>query len=171
MIRIISKLDKGFGEIIKEIQMQEHRVVSAVKDLGRDTANKMRIIIKQNKKRPQAGEPTSLENSIDVESIFGGKNIIGWGVGNIERMNREAPYWASFNWGSSHMVGKKVPVGGFHPGFEQPMEGAGWHSRWKKGEGEYSFTVKRPIQPTNYIEKTVHWLSGAIDKITRTLKR
>ena len=171
MLRIAYKTSISFREIIKKIDIKSKKVESEIMKLGIDTAEKMKSTIKKNKVRPQAGEPTKLENSIDMEKIQEGNNIVGWGVGNIDKMDREAPGWKAVNFGSSHMVGKHLPVGGFAPGEVKPSPDNFREGRWKKGGGNYSPIVTKPIPPMNYVEKTIHWLSGAIDKITSILRR
>ncbi len=170
-IRINYKTQPSFAEIIKNIDIKNKDVENSVMNLGLETKDKMHSIIKANKKRPQAGEPTKLENAIDVERIQEGKDIIGWGVGNISRLEKEAPGYLAINFGSSHMVGKHLPIGGFAPGEAKPQEGSFRDGRWKKGEGSYSPIVTKPIPPMNFIETTVHWLSIALNKITGILQR
>jgi hypothetical protein len=171
MLHISYKTDVSFKDIIKNINVKSKQVEAEVMKLGIETKEKMHSIIKANKKRPQAGEPTKLENAIDVERIQEGINIIGWGVGNISRLEKEAPGYLAVNFGSSHMVGKHLPVGGFAPGEAEPNEANFREGRWKKGGGNYSPIVTKPIPPMNFISKTVFWLSGALDKISRVLQR
>lgn len=171
MIRITYKTNISFKDIIKKVDIKSKEVEHRIMALGIETAEKMKSTIKQNKVRPQAGAPTKLENSIDMERIMEGTNIIGWGVGDINRMDTEAPYWKAVNWGSAHMVGKHLPGGGFVPGESKPASAHFREGRWQKGAGDYSPIITKPIPPMNYIEKTVHWFLLSIDIIGRILQR
>ncbi len=170
MLRISYKTDISFEQIIKKIEVKSQKVETEIMKLGIDTAERMKYIIESNKVRPQAGQPRKLENSIDMEIIQEGTNIIEWGVGNISRMDKEAPYWKAVNYGSSHIVGKKF-IGSFYPGEEHPDIGHFREGRFFEQGFGWLMTPKNPIPPMNYIEKTIHWLSSAIDKISRVLQR
>ena len=64
----------------------------------------------------------------------------------------------SFNWGSAHMVGKQLPVGGFNPGNSRPSQSDFRTGRWEKGKANYAPIVTKPIPATNFLENTVNWL-------------
>ena len=152
----------GFKDIQASVNQHEEKVRKEISDLGDDTAQKMRDTIDQGKVRPQADEPTTLEENIQCEHFTDG----GWGVGDIDALNEQAPYWRAVNFGSFHMVGKKVPLGAFNPGDPEPNQESNREGRWKKGQGKHLFTVKNPIPATNYIEKTVNWLKLKIASFT-----
>ena len=114
----------------------------------------MRDTIDQDKVRPQADEPTTLEDTIQAEYFDDG----GWGVGDMDQLDENAPYWLAVNYGSDHMVGKIVPQGAFAPGNPEPDPNNFREGRWKKGQGKHLFVVKNPIPAMNYIEKTINWL-------------
>lgn len=128
---------------IDDIKRIAHR---EIQDAGRETARFMRNYIQQNKKRPQAGEPTELENSIQHHKL-----PTGWGVGEISEMPE---YWAAINWGSSHAVGSYVPPGQF-TGYPEPNVGYNRQGRWQEG-GPYSFKIRNPIPAMHYIERTAN---------------
>ena len=148
-------------ELSKEIKEFDKFLKLEVDTLAHETAFKMKAIINEGKVRPQAGDPTNLENAIEPE-LFDG----GWGVGAIETLKKDAPWWAAFNWGSSHMVGKRLPPGSFvpDPGTGEPKSSNFRTGRWKT-PGDFSAIVKKPILATNYIEKTIFWLSAKIDEL------
>lgn len=156
----------GFKDLLKFNQAHEKDLKDQIFDLGDQTASKMKDVIKQNKVRPQVGEPTSLEENIDVEHSKDG----GWGVGDIDRLNEKAEYWRAVNFGSSHMVGKLVPKGQFEPGDPEPNAGSSRQGRWKKGQGKFMFRVKNPIPPINYIEKTLTFVKQKFSAIRIRLK-
>ena len=162
----VSKTGDPFGEIIKEINADEQKTKEQINALGQETALEMKKIINDNKVRPQAGEATVLENIIDVEYFEN-----GWGVGNLDLLQSHAPWWSALNWGSSHMIGKHLPPGTFQPGVPKPTNEDFRSGRWKKGTlgsigGKlYSPIVKKAIEATNYIEKTIFWLSSKFDAL------
>lgn len=152
----------GFKEIKSSVNTHEEHLRQQISDLGDETSQKMKEVIEQNKVRPQAGEPKTLEETINVEHFADG----GWGVGDINVLNQKVPYWRAVNFGSAHMVGKKVPMGAFNPGDPEPNAESSRQGRWKKGDGKHIFTVKNPIPPMNYIEKTVNFLKLKFASLT-----
>lgn len=168
-ILIRYKTDRGIGEIIKEIDAHQAKVEVMVMSIGKGTVDKMRSVIRQKKKRP--GGTGNLEKNIDMEVIMG-KDIIGWGVGNIDKLNKNASWWSFVNFGVSQKGmripgrGKRVPTGAFVPGKPRPDPGSFQEGTWKKGAGNFSFVAKRGIlHPLNYISKTMHWLVIELDKL------
>lgn len=170
MFKISYKAEKSMKEILNEVEVPVKKVVLGLKILEGETLDKIRSIIRAGKKRP-AGAKDVLEDAMTSEKIGDGKDTIGFGVGNIEKLKVEAPHFLAINFGSSHMVGKKVPLGAFKPGIKEPIGSAGYHSRWYVGEGKRTFIVKRPIKPIDYIERTAFWLANAWDKLISSLGR
>lgn len=156
-----SKSPDPLGEILKEVETDIKAIRDKVNLLGSETEHKMKEIIVTSKVRPQADEPTDLENSITLDKFTN-----GWGVGDVERIHKDAPGWASLNWGSAHMVGRRLKRGVFNPGEPRPMEGMFRTGRWKAGESygkeQYSPIVKKPIVAINYIERTIAWLENRL---------
>lgn len=159
----------GFSKSLIEIQRAEENFLKEFKKLGEETAEYMKSTINSSKVRPQADEPTDLENNIKVEH---GQN--SWGVGNIEELDKTAPYWRAVNFGSSHMVGKHLPTGVFDPGEPAPNKEWFRRGRWKKGQDyngeQYRPIVTQPILPMNYIERTVVWVTNSITNILKSFK-
>lgn len=152
---------------MKEVQVNTEELKKSLNDLGPKTQEKMKSIIGESKVRPQNGEPLDLENHISLEYFED-----GWGVGDIDILNDQAPYWAAINWGSSHLLGKRVPMGAFSPGEPKPSQDFFRQGRWAEGvagytQAHYSFIVQKPIEPMNYIETTVDWLKGQIDELIK----
>lgn len=154
-----------FDDIVKEVKFDLTLIQDKLRLLGYDCADQMVAIIIQNKKRPQNGEDLDLENHIGI--VYNNEN--GWGVGDIDELNSDAPYWAAVNWGSNHMVGRRVPGGSFSPINEKPELDFFRQDRWVTG-GRFSFIVKNEIPAMNYIEKTIFWLEQKIDEIIATAK-
>lgn len=154
-----------FDEIIKEVKVDSDAMKKQLQEVGTQTAIIMLAIIAQNKVRPQNGEPLTLEENIKVEFFED-----GWGVGDLAVLNEVAPYWAAINFGSSHMVGKRMPIGGFSPGNPAPNPASFRQDRFVKGGGSYAPLIKNPIPPMNYIEKTIYWLNDELSKLRSSTK-
>ena len=170
MIRIKFHSPEKFKEFVKAVERINFAQKASIRELGNRTASSMRQTIRDKKVRPQAGEPTELENNITVEH-FETPDEIGWGVGDIDRLNSNVKYWRAVNYGSAHMVGKRLPRGKFSPGTDRPESNSFRAGRWKKGEGKYSPIIKKPIQPMNYIETTVNFVRGQINAIANIFRR
>lgn len=159
-----------FGNIFKEIKesidVHEKNIRLRLQKLAPETKKKMHDVIKENKVRPQAGEPANLEDNIDVEFY---PAETGWGVGEISRLNKNAKHWRATNYGSSHMVGKQLPPGIFDPGNAKPDAGSFRTGRFKKGMSKdgstYAPIVKKEIPAMNFITKTVNFVRRKINKL------
>ena len=149
-------------DIIKDVEVLTEEIRNQLRDVGIETQRKMIAFITDNKKRPQNGEPTTLEEHITV-TTFEGDN--GWGVGDIDELNQFAEYWAAVNWGSAHMVGKRVPNGSFSPVEPEPNIAFFRQDRWVAGAENKSFVIQNAIPAMNYIEKTVDWLNSRLDTL------
>lgn len=158
---VVKDVGNSFKEIYEDLTKIDKDLTSQMMEVGDQAAIKMRSIIADGKVRPQTGEPTKLENNIDVEYQ---KN--GWGVGDIEKLKAKAPHWAAINWGSSHMKEKWLPPGIFGPGNPKPNSADSRTGRWipggSTGTTSYSGKVKNPIPAKNYIEKTVNFVRSKI---------
>ena len=141
-------------------QLEEIELIKKeVDELGEKTRDKMKEIIQQSKKRNQAGEPTKLEDAITVEHFEN-----GWGVGNIDKLNKEAPHWHWINFGKAQS-GRTIP-----PGTDEFPRLKGYFDpetmgRFKKGSPWYPIFPKKPIAPMNYIERTANWLYEELKKL------
>lgn len=101
-----------------------------------------------------ADNPTgNLASGFLVDKIPG-----GYGVGDIEQLNNHLPYWRHVNYGSE----------GIGADWEHFLPKGRWvNGRWLKGaEGGFSgIKPKTPIQPLNYIEKTLAQLNTIIKQV------
>lgn len=163
-LKFVGKTNDPMSEIIKEVQADTKEIQDQINSLGDQSLVIMKETIQSSKKRPQAGQPTALENAIEIEKFSD-----GWGIGDIEKLRKDAPWWAAFNFGSSHMVGKHLPKGVFDPGEPSPNDSFFRQGRWSKGSNyngeQYSPIVKKPIPATNFIEKTIFWVSSKFDSL------
>jgi len=106
----------------------------------------------------------------------------GWGVGNIEFLNKHAPYWRHINYGSFAIGANwrhKVRPGMFFPGEAQPDsmyagEGNQGPDRWMSpvaGTGSlYSFIPTKAIKAHDYIEHTWNDVFSRIPNIIKNVK-
>lgn len=163
---------KGFGKLKNYFKLVETGVEADIKKLGDETSVKMKEIIHANKVRPQTG-PTTLENAIDTEH-FETLDGVGWGVGNISKLNQEAKHWRAVNYGSDHLVDTNIPPGPFSPGPARPSSSAFRAGRLqpeKKGGAGGGIRVSNPIPPMNYIQKTMNFVNRQIQQIQSRLRR
>lgn len=175
MIRIRFHSPEKFKEFVKAVERINFAQKASIRELGNRTASSMRQTIRDKKVRPQAGEPTELENNITVEH-FETPDEIGWGVGDIDRLNTNAKYWRAVNYGSNHLVGKFLPPGIFSPGNAKPNRKYSGEGRWKKGETDsdgrtWTAEITKPIPAMNYIETTVTFVRGQINAIANIFRR
>ena len=138
---------------------------SELADTGKDTHNFMKEFIKSHKKRP--GGEGKLEKSIDYEFWSRGYTA-GFGIGTVSKLKK---YWKAINFGSAHIIGQKVPVGGFAPGEAKPNQSSFRSGRWIPGGGEFFFTAKKPIPAINFAENSFHFLRNRLAKSLRILKK
>lgn len=125
-----------------------------IKRIAKLTEDVIREKIRESVQR--VGSTGNLANSFYAEKI-----LDGWGVGNINYLNKNAPYWRHVNFGSQAIGANwqhRVPTGGFSPGEPKPLAGASG-SRWQVGGANYSFIPTKPIAPLNYIAKTLQELN------------
>lgn len=160
-----SKTPDPMNEILEDVKLDQEKLRNQADQLGIETVQQLHAIIDEGRVRPQ-GDSKTLQNNLIVEFFE-----TGWGIGDIDKLNVNAPFWAALNFGSSHMVGKKLPPGSFAPGVPNPTSSDFRKGRWQKGQAGslggklFSPIVTKPIQPTNYIEKTVFWLSNKFKQL------
>ena len=147
------KFGKSEEKIIIEDMNSQKQDKQEFNLIGLEVAQEMKSKISQSIKRPESSK--KLEYAITVDYFSN-----GWGVGRISSL---PIYWAAFNWGSGHLIGKRVPTGEFRPGNPEPNKSDFRKGRWHKS-GRFSFIVKNPIPATNYIERTAEWLINRIRK-------
>lgn len=144
---------------VRSVTLLSERQIRAIAE---ETAKAMKDNIQESITR--ANSSGNLGNSIFAEQI-----INGYGVGNIGFLNDNAPYWRHVNFGSvgigaSHS--HRVPAGAFQPGTAAPIAG-GAGQRWETGSGNFSFIPGRPIQPLNYIAKTLSEIDSIVRRVLR----
>ena len=155
---------------IKKLRVTENSLRRSVRALGDETDKKMKEIIQSRKVRPQAGEPTELENNIDV-THFESSDSVSWGVGDIRKLDAGFPGWKAVNYGSRHIVGLRLPVGGFDPGNPVPNSSDSRKGRWKQERNGWVAVIKNPIPPMNYIESTLFFVKQKFENLAQIFER
>jgi len=99
---------------------------------------------------------------------------VSWGIGNIDVLNKEVPYWYVINYGRKVSGEPFIPGGGkFVPGFfgngvapDPSMRGVGTERfTYTPGKGIDSGMVAGIIRPINYIEMTEAKLNQGLYKL------
>lgn len=160
MLRFTIKFDpKESQQASFFIDGKMRELETRVVDFGYRTRDFMRANISSNSKRKQSG---TLNRAIDVE-IKKIPNVLSVGIGNIETLSRDAPYWYVVNYGKYYDSGKPfIPGGVSSYNRNLPVH---------KREGGISFPISvanvgfKPIQPMNFIESTLNWVSGQLSAL------
>lgn len=151
-------LSKGFlnRQILRIRKLSERHI----EDIAKETARVIKQKITERIER--TGSTGNLANS-----FFAIKITDGWGVGDINFLNQQAPYWYWQNFGVAQS-GRKVPPkskGSFETGTPQPIS-AGGNSRWTQ-PGEFFINPSKPISPKNYIQATVAEIGSIVRSVVR----
>ena len=140
---------------------------------------RQQMVEKIQSTRKREPENDNLANNIKVYEIdTTAKQHLG--IGNIDELNKNAPYWSVQNYGVTKNNepfipgnGKNVPYGAFKNTGKPVPGGSG--ERWEKGKenaigkfGAYhTFSAKKPIEPKHYIEAGKRYIEQNLDKIIR----
>lgn len=161
------------------IEKSKEEIKDKLIELGHQTTAQMKTNIDTGIHRN--GSTGKLAGAIDM-TVEETLDTFSVGIGNIEKLNRLAPYWFVVNYGVSYPKGSSyedaiknidslpkfipgngnfAPMGSF--GGQAPdgqLAGTGVGTvRWGVGTGKFGMSAKNPINPINYIEKTSAWLS------------
>jgi len=132
-------------------------------EMARETKEVMREEIRNSIKR--VNSTGNLEENINDEPISNGH-----GVGNIEQLNKNAPYWKWQNDGVAG-TGRRIPppsTGQFNPGNPAPITGESG-SRWEK-PGAYLIRPKKAIEAKLFVEKTVAKINIIVNSVLRRIR-
>ena len=152
---------KNQASIIRNLSERHLEVISS------ESARTMREKISEGLVRPDSTGNTA--NTIQAERVSLGH----WGVGNISKLDSEAPGWAVLNYGSTHMLGRPMPQGrgDFQPGEQVPSRDSFRSGRWiSSGTGKYWPKVTREVIGIDYIEKTLFQQNQIISNALRNVK-
>lgn len=140
--------------LIKEMADQD------LEKIAIETQKRLQFNILASIQRP--GSTGKLADSMHVERIPN-----GWGIGNIEYLNKTVPYWRWINFGRAKS-GRTIPpsTGGFFtPGTPQPSQGAFRQGRFTKQSGTFFINPTRPIQAHNFISRTLQQQNTIISSV------
>ncbi len=161
-------------EMILRIGDKIANIERAMRELGNQTAEKMRDTISINTLRKPAS--SALSNAIQAhEETIGGNFTVGVGKKDVL-----PPYWYVVNYGVKFTGEDFIPGGGkgvrgdFGGNAPDSTYGgrAGGAGARMTYPGKFVVAAKNPIQPMNYIEKTSTWLNGYFGTfITNASKR
>ena len=127
-----------------------------------------RVIKEKIKERIERdGSTGNLANSFTTVKISN-----GWGVGDIDFLNKNAKYWYWQNFGVAQS-GRTTPPrswGAFQSGNPAPQS-AGGNSRWAgKESSAYVINPQKPIEAKNYIQATMSEVNQIISSVVRRIK-
>lgn len=119
----------------------------------------------RDKIRESLQRPGSTDNL--AMSFFAEKSgTDSWGVGNINYLNSNAKYWKWLNYGVAG-TGRRIPpatMGAFNPGGVAPNSTQFRQGRWTGG-GEFMMIPQKPIEPHNFIERTLSEIPSIIHRV------
>ena len=154
----VSIKDKGGKNF--EAQMVQEIQLMAAKDVQR-LAERHETIIKRTIEAKMDGGTGNLE----LHWNAGEMNIPGkfaWGVGDIEELNKEAPYFRHINYGS-------IAIGANWQHFLP--KGMWVNGRWVTNSAGYAGIMpKTPVPARNYIETSIDLMNIEIPKILSETK-
>jgi len=130
-------------------------------EMSEKVVNYMRQYISNSKKRPSMGN--NLEKTIEAEIIENTKNNFIIGIGNINKLKTDAPYFEVLDAGGYvPNYGNLVPVGRFAPGEPQPYSEFFRNGNWEIAGKGYTFRATRPIEGIGYINEGIKDLKREI---------
>jgi len=134
-------------------------------------------IHRHREKSMHADGTIPLSQSITLDK-FTGMGQVGFGIGNIAKLQKESPYWYVLNYGAKVSGEKFIPAnGGFIPGSFRGMKPTSGLSngtaRFNYNDGSgFGMKPKKFYRPINYIDATqrkfAHRLSMMINKMRRS---
>jgi len=167
MVRVVIKrYDKSPKELLLDLENQWFEFQAETLDVGKSLHNFVKEYIKNHAKRP--GYKGKIADAISYdESIEMGK--ISFAIGDIAQLDEKTDRaWRAVNWGSSHMVGRKLPVGYFRLGQAKPDRSHFREGRWYSTGGmmsKYAPYVKIPIPPMYFVEELIKEGKKQINKL------
>jgi len=152
------------GKTIQSISADANKLEPDLKRrlnvLGMETLGFVKSYISGHKKRSQAGDPPKLENAMEITFY-----PLGWGIGEIDKLNKEAPHWYWINFGVAQS-GRRIPPSTkefpkLHGQFQPNANG-----RFKKGG--FPIFPQKAITAMNYIENTQAFINAQIPVLFNT---
>ena len=159
----ITGLGKNFSKVQSQIiqKLSERQIFEIAQETNRVIKAKIKASIERD------GSTGNLEDSFTVVKITD-----GYGVGDIDFLNKNAKYWYWMNYGVAQS-GRTTPPrsrGQFNSGNPAPQTGGG-NSRWNQSAGgQFLINPTKPIDAKNYIQKTISEINQIISSVVRRVK-
>ena len=158
----------------KSFEQTKLEVKAHTKNLGDDLI-RLAVLLRDNMRNIISTEKTRdyssnrLEHYINFETNYGSSLDTFVGVGNIDVLDKNAPYWAIINWGGMVPPKARKVVGSFGNGNppNPSLAGTGVGTEAFYRDGQFLMIVRNPIKAFNYIERSESLLSVALDSIVR----
>jgi len=160
---IVTRVGKAIPEVIQQqlgILSEEH-----TKMLAEEHKKQLDIAVEDSRERSLKPVGKHLSDQIQVEKIRE-NNSVGYGVGNVAVLNKEAPWWVWLNFGKAG-TGRTIPpgtkenpriTGHFVPGTK---------GIFTKGQPKFPMNPKKAIKAHNFIERS---LGIMLSKVRELLK-
>ncbi len=157
----VSSKGKDPLQFINDIKYQFFpEVEGKIIEFSEFTVNRMREIIKANKKRPSLG--SNLEDTIDYEILnsVGGVSV---GIGNLTLLDSKAPYYEVLNNGGyiPYSTRNAAPLGSFYG--DRPIQGGSGQNWERSGNKGFLMIPKKPIEGILYIDQAARDLKNKLE--------
>lgn len=167
MTKIIVNI-KGLDRSIEDVKADKRNIEKGLTEIADRIRDRLRQEIDGGRHRSNSS-PGTLSKAITVTRLSRDKETLFVGVGNIDKMFKEAPYWFVLNYGAHWPGSKGAAVAGntgapFIPGpvkgsFDgQPPIAGAVGSAELNADGQFWITPKT-FRPVRYIDKTDSWLA------------
>ena len=163
--KVTIKIPKNFSSQSEFITIK--LASKQLENIARDTEKKLKEQVQQSIQRPNSSG--NLANSMFAERV----NDLKWGVGNISFLNKNAPYWRWINFGVAK-TGRRIPPpvrGTFSPGDPAPNSLQFQSGRFEKDDSGFLIIPNKPIQPHNFIARTLAEVPKIISSVLNRIKR
>jgi hypothetical protein len=149
-----------------------------LQDLANATVNVMEETIDANRKRPRGYDARgsnlvqALRNSVRIESSNGRLRIY---LGDIDTLNRAAPYWRILNYGGNPFTGGKgySSFGIFQDG--APVKGGGGNAWFEGGTNDkgrmFFMRPTKPIEGIRYLNAGIGWLKNQLPNVLNKIEK
>jgi hypothetical protein len=155
------------GQSIPTIIQQEIGQMSEehTKILAEEHKKELDKAIDDTRERATDTVENHLKDQIEVEKIMDSGRV-GYGVGNVETLNKKAPWWVWINFGQAG-TGRRIP-----PGTKDNPKIMGHFvpatkGIFTKGQPKFPMNPKKPIKAHNYIEKALGVMMGKVRELLK----
>ena len=173
-IEVITDSPKKRLETVYEVAISKitDKTVENITNLAAKAVDAVRHYIETSKKRE--GGTGKLERAIDYE-VEKTSNGVVVGIGNIDKLNQEAPYWFVVNYGRRFDTGEEfIPhpnLGFFEKEPYKPTAGTDETSMWiHTGRSKDFLLTPKKFTPLHYIEYLQNFSIRGINEILTRIK-